>query len=402
MTSSIARVDDSLRHQRTLVRRHAKVVYLSPPQALPWVVMKYAIALAEGGADVKVFSTLEDADTYDLGIVKGNVAFRRFRRNFYVPLVWRFPRLARLRVPLPTPALFSALLRERADIYIAGQPDDLPIVATAARIVGGEIAYIPFEYYPGLSSGDQGTLALYRRLEKKYSARIRAWISLGDKLSEEYRRVYGLNETVHTIYSALPRHFQTPPVNLRQEIGASKDWVLVLYQGQVSKNRGLWDVLEALKQLPDFIHFVVLGGKDIELFRTDVDAAGLRHRVHIMPFVPQNVMMGYTLQADIGIICGHDVCLSYHYCNPGKLFEYIAAGLPVAVSDLPQLRWYVRTRKLGEVFTPGSAPEIARAIKKLAENKAYRAACARASRDVHQSEACWEVQAEKLRAAILR
>ena len=123
--------------------------------------------------------------------------------------------------------------------------------------------------------------------------------------------------------------------------------------------------------------------------------------------------MGYTVYAaarrvdrmatlaDIGIIPIRNVCESYWNCNPGKLFEYIGAGLPLAVSNLAQLGWYVRSRSLGEVFEPESPRQIASAVTKLAMDFEYRRTCARNAKRIHEDEACWEIQSEYLRNAVL-
>jgi glycosyltransferase involved in cell wall biosynthesis len=39
--------------------------------------------------------------------------------------------------------------------------------------------------------------------------------------------------------------------------------------------------------------------------------------------------------------------LSDRYCLPNKLFEYIAAGLPVISSGLPDLKKFIHTYKVG-------------------------------------------------------
>ena len=48
-------------------------------------------------------------------------------------------------------------------------------------------------------------------------------------------------------------------------------------------------------------------------------------------------MLLHTRGADVGI-CGVDnVCLSYYYSLPNKLFEYLHAGVPVLVPEWPEM-----------------------------------------------------------------
>lgn len=50
------------------------------------------------------------------------------------------------------------------------------------------------------------------------------------------------------------------------------------------------------------------------------------------PSVSGDVLLAYTSSADIGVSFGEDICLSHRYSLPNKLFEFIAAGLPVISS----------------------------------------------------------------------
>lgn len=69
--------------------------------------------------------------------------------------------------------------------------------------------------------------------------------------------------------------------------------------------------------------------------------------VFVHPFVLGDVLLGYTSSADCGIAFIEDISLSDRYCLPNKLFEYIAAGLPVISSGLPDLKKFISTYKVG-------------------------------------------------------
>jgi len=57
--------------------------------------------------------------------------------------------------------------------------------------------------------------------------------------------------------------------------------------------------------------------------------------------------------------------LNNRLCLPNKIFEYLQAGLALAVSALPEMERVVKEIGAGEVFNPEQPRDIARAINAL-------------------------------------
>ena len=380
---------------------HIKLTYLAPESTRPWLALKYADALSQSGAEVRVFFTSKNIQNMHRGIVKTNVPFQIFPNHWYLPFVWRMSALNHFRIQLPSFSLLRALVTQDTNIVVASEPGHLGIAAFSAKVHRARLAYIPFEYYPDLSYGDELSKKQYARIESVFAPMISSWISGGDKLTDLYRMEYALGNKVWTVYNGTPRHSDCTTKGLRERIGAGEDKIILFYSGQMTMSRGVWDVLHALTQLPENVWFVAIGYEGIRQLKSDAYRMGLSDRVHTIDAVPQDELMGYTAEADIGVIPIHKVSLSYQLCNPGKLFEYIGAGLPLIVSNLDQLEWYVRSRKLGEVFEAGSPSSLASAVQRLIREPRYLHKCVENVRHTHETEACWEIQAEKLRSAVL-
>ena len=43
-------------------------------------------------------------------------------------------------------------------------------------------------------------------------------------------------------------------------------------------------------------------------------------------------------------------CLNNFICTPNKMFEYIAAGLPILANDLPEMRKFIAGYDIGHGF----------------------------------------------------
>jgi glycosyltransferase involved in cell wall biosynthesis len=56
--------------------------------------------------------------------------------------------------------------------------------------------------------------------------------------------------------------------------------------------------------------------------------------------------------ADVGLSIIENICLSYYFCLPNKIFEYLSCGLPVIVSDFPEMAKIISDHKCGWKVTP--------------------------------------------------
>jgi glycosyltransferase involved in cell wall biosynthesis len=76
--------------------------------------------------------------------------------------------------------------------------------------------------------------------------------------------------------------------------------------------------------------------------------------VHFQPAVPPGEVLRHTQGADVGIHGGENVCLSYYYSLPNKVFEYVLAGVPVLGNDWPEIRRLVVGEGCGWVVEEGA------------------------------------------------
>jgi glycosyltransferase involved in cell wall biosynthesis len=114
------------------------------------------------------------------------------------------------------------------------------------------------------------------------------------------------------------------------------------------------------------------------------------------PAVNPQVVLGYTASADIGIALIENTCLSYYYCMPNKLFEYLMVGLPVIVSNMREMAAFVRSNYLGVVTADETPAAISSAIATLLKadlNHLHENALAAGKRY------SWELQEQKMIAA---
>jgi glycosyltransferase involved in cell wall biosynthesis len=69
--------------------------------------------------------------------------------------------------------------------------------------------------------------------------------------------------------------------------------------------------------------------------------------------------------ADIGISIEKDTNISYRFCLPNKVFDYINAGVPVLVSTLVEMKFLVEKYNVGAFVYSHEPEEIANTIKNI-------------------------------------
>ena len=107
--------------------------------------------------------------------------------------------------------------------------------------------------------------------------------------------------------------------------------LIVLYSGNHGLANALEHVVAAATLLGDElgIHFVLVGqGPEKAALETSAHQAGLKNLTFLPP-VTRTQMLALTRQADIGYIGLQKKELFKYGVSPNKLFEYMAAGLPI-------------------------------------------------------------------------
>ena len=133
--------------------------------------------------------------------------------------------------------------------------------------------------------------------------------------------------------------------------------------------------------------------------------------MHVLPAVPPGDLLDWVADADVDAIPLQRSSLNHWLCTPNKLWESLAAGIPVVVSDFPIMRRIViedPAGPLGAVCDPSDPASIAAAIASIldlppAELEALRERCHRTARErwnwEEESKPLVELYAAMARAA---
>jgi glycosyltransferase involved in cell wall biosynthesis len=156
---------------------------------------------------------------------------------------------------------------------------------------------------------------------------------------------------------------------LRGAAGVPAGSPIILYHGALGPHRGIEQLVAALGQ-PELAdsHLVLLGFGDVGRLGIDPGAPGPTERVHLLDAVAPTELLEWVAGADVDAMPLQRSSLNHWYCTPNKLWESLAAGVPVVASDFPVMHRIVLddpSGRLGAVCNPSDPASIASAITSI-------------------------------------
>ena len=296
-----------------------------------------------------------------------------------------------------------AEVAEPADIWHGMWAGSLPAIESLRKRHGGRSIYDSRDVYMesrNLSSAPRLIRASQGWLERHWARAADRVITVNQPYAQLLARRFGIPEP--PIVMNCPPAWSPPepaPDLIRAAAGIEPSTRVVLYQGQLISDRGIEQAMDAILLVPDAA-LALLGYGDLtEHYRARAAEAPYAGRVHVLPAVHPDDLLAWTASADVMVMPIQPTTLNHQFTTPQKLFESIAAGVPVVASDMPGMRAIVDELGAGVLCDPTDPASIAAGIRSVlempaAERAAQQARILRAARERYS----WEVQVEGLRA----
>jgi glycosyltransferase involved in cell wall biosynthesis len=158
-------------------------------------------------------------------------------------------------------------------------------------------------------------------------------------------------------------------------LGLADDVPLLVYAGSPAPQRGLHTVVQALPSLPG-AHLAMLlpEHQEVGLLQERAASLGVADRVHVLPYVDQDLVVPFLRSADVGLVPIHHH-VNHEIALITKYFDYSLAKLPIVTSDVETMAEVTRRVGNGEVFTAEDVDDLVRAVQLVLTDPArYRAA----------------------------
>lgn len=259
----------------------------------------------------------------------------------------------------------------KSKIYFA---TDLYSLAAVISIADSDskIIYDSREIFSALGTLQERTFKQFAlsQLELYFSKKVDKFVVTGE-LDAEYLSSYFNVKKPFFVVKNYPSYRQSISNTnyLRNFFNIPKTKRIMLYQGVLLEGRGIVPMMKFLKLTDKYVFCIVGDGKSKEKLQNLAKIWGIEDKVFFHPAVDYNNLYEITVSADIGISLIEPITFSYELALPNKLFEYLQAGLPVLISDLPAMKKEVETYNVGEIIPISlTAADIHSAVEKLEQN----------------------------------
>lgn len=236
------------------------------------------------------------------------------------------------------PDLARAAEAVAADLYIAHYVAALPAAAQAASRHGAKLGFDAEDYHSG-EYPDSPEYAFDRELtcavERRYLPRCDHLTAASPGIAAAYADRYGIRSptVVLNVFSrknapsaATPRGSARP--------GPSVYW----FSQTVGPDRGLECAVRALGVAQSQPHFYLRGipiAGYVGHLQHLAAASGATDRLHILPPAEPDQMERLASVYDVGLVAETGSTQSRSIALTNKLFTYVLAGIPMAMSDIP-------------------------------------------------------------------
>ncbi|MDQ7047713.1 MAG: glycosyltransferase [Sulfurovum sp.] len=321
-------------------------------------VLKENISLQNAGYEVKVVALHEEPlkefdEVQNILVHRIKLKSRNWSKNKFVQLFKYFE------------FIYKAVKGyKNSDIVHCNDLNTLPIGVIIKKFFNKDlkIVYDAHEYeindVPNESKYKIKIKYFLERFLIKYADKV---IIVSDSIANEYVKLYNIEKPALVLNT--PSYQEIEKKNIfRETFGIKPEQTIFLYQGGLSKGRGIEILLEAFKTISDEkVVIVFMGYGPLEALIQEVSKE--YKNIYFHKAVSPDVLLDYTSSADFGISTIEDSCLSYRYCLPNKIFEYLMAEIPVIVSNLYEMKRLVESHEIGIVAKENNSNGLKIAIE---------------------------------------
>ena len=358
-------------------RSDVRVVHVSSahPAGDPRIYEKMCTSLARSGYDVRLVATEDPLP----GATFPVVGYQRSDRRL-------------VRMSLGAARAVVRAVRMRPHVVHLHDPELIPWVAVL-RLLGIRVVFDSHEH---IAASMENKSYLPRGVRGLAQRASRWLVSLVDRAASG----------IVTATPAIAEDFANERRVVIQNFPILAQWAEVdeerrpasrlVFIGGLTEGRGAFQMLDAIERLgvSHGATLTIAGTASEDLLARLRAHPGWRH-AEFVGMLDRAELAELLADSTIGVVL---FLPEPNHVNsqPTKMFEYMAAGVPVLASDYPLWRELVVTTDVGLVADPLDGDAVVRAAAQLLDDPAARARMGRNGRELVEATRNWAVESEKL------
>jgi glycosyltransferase involved in cell wall biosynthesis len=247
----------------------------------------------------------------------------------------------------------------KPNIIHANDLDTLPIAYLASLLTKSKLVFDAHEIYTenGMVIKYPFLQKILKLIEKFLISKCNWFICVSYSAAKKYSEMYMIKE---------PLVITNCPFKYKEEILSKNEIFEVLSHGIFVPDRGYEELLKSQKYLDEKKIRIKLRGKGDYKSKLEEIAVAERipYKVFENPVHVSEVVRAAT-KSHIGVVLTKPISINYSLTISNKIFEYINAGLPVIMSDLPEHRILNEKYNFGIIVSEVTPMAISKEILNL-------------------------------------
>jgi glycosyltransferase involved in cell wall biosynthesis len=220
-----------------------------------------------------------------------------------------------------------------------------------------------------------------------------------DGISERFRKFHN---NVSTIFNYPRRDIFVPDGDKLAELKKRYNGrIPIIYQGGISRERGLFQMIDAMKILkagmPEIILLLVGPINDglLEEAKSKIVENSLNDSIEIVGSVPHKEVVNYVSISKVGLV---PLLPTRQYLKAIaiKQFEYMACGVPVLGAKMPLIESYIKASGCGRVYDSTSPEALASGVMEILSDESEWKRMSEAGREAVKNLWNWDEMEKRL------